>query len=170
MTKISVSASDISNENWKTSVSAQNNLMGRALQATIEIALLLLVHTTHVLVLHAHPVRGESHIQCNANRAVATTSLLFIMNRTNRTFFLWRLHLAQSSHPGHSTILLRPESLSGKCTMLLTVAATNNRDHLSRSLYLLVCATYIWVIFFAHILFVVNRTFNATPTERLQHE
>jgi len=25
------------------------------------------------------------------------------------------------------------------------------------------------VLFFAHIPFVVNRTFNATPTERLQH-
>jgi len=27
---------------------------------------------------------------------------------------------------------------------------------------------YIWVLFFAHIPFVVNRTLNATPTERLQ--
>jgi len=27
---------------------------------------------------------------------------------------------------------------------------------------------YIWVLFFEHIPFVVNRTFNATPTERLQ--
>jgi len=34
---------------------------------------------------------------------------------------------------------------------------------------LLVRATYIWVLFFAHIPFVVNRTFNATPTERLQN-
>jgi len=34
--------------------------------------------------------------------------------------------------------------------------------------YLLVRATYIWVLLFAHILFVVNRIFNATPTERLQ--
>ena len=29
---------------------------------------------------------------------------------------------------------------------------------------------YIWVLFFAHILFVVNCTFNATPTKRLQQE
>jgi len=35
-------------------------------------------------------------------------------------------------------------------------------------LLLLVRATYIWVLFFAHIPFVVNRTFNITPTERLQ--
>jgi len=36
------------------------------------------------------------------------------------------------------------------------------------TLLLLVRATYIRVLFFAHIPFVVNRTFNATPTERLQ--
>jgi len=27
---------------------------------------------------------------------------------------------------------------------------------------------YVWVLFSAHFSFVVNRTFNATPTERLQ--
>ena len=37
------------------------------------------------------------------------------------------------------------------------------------TLLLLVCAAYIWVLFFTHIPFVVNRTMNATPTERLQH-
>jgi len=36
------------------------------------------------------------------------------------------------------------------------------------TLLLLVLATYIWVLFFAHISFVVNHTFNATPTNRLQ--
>jgi len=34
------------------------------------------------------------------------------------------------------------------------------------TLLLLVHATYLWVLFFAHILFVVIRTFNTTPTER----
>ena len=38
--------------------------------------------------IRAHPVRGESHIQRNANREVATTSLLFTTNRTDRTFFM----------------------------------------------------------------------------------
>jgi len=36
------------------------------------------------------------------------------------------------------------------------------------TLVLLVHATYIWVLFFSHILFVVNHTFNAMPMERLQ--
>jgi len=30
--------------------------------------------------------------------------LLFTTNRTDPKFFLWRLHLAWPSHPGHSTI------------------------------------------------------------------
>ena len=37
------------------------------------------------------------------------------------------------------------------------------------TILLLVCATCIWVSFFAHISFMVNRTFNAMPMERLQH-
>ena len=89
------------------------------------------------------------------------------------------------------------------CAELRTVAASNNRDHPTRSLsssplastincspgsqalwevthqdhsieitlLLLVRATYIMVLFFTHIPFVLNRTINATPPERLQqHE
>jgi len=33
---------------------------------------------------------------------------------------------------------------------------------------MLVRATYMFVLFFVHIPFVVNHTFNATPTEWLQ--
>jgi len=36
------------------------------------------------------------------------------------------------------------------------------------TLSLLVRTTYIWVLFFAHIPFVVNSTLNTTPIERLQ--
>jgi len=36
------------------------------------------------------------------------------------------------------------------------------------TVFLLVRATYTWVLFFAHIPFVVNHTFDATSTERLQ--
>jgi len=40
------------------------------------ITLLLLVHATYMngVFLHAHPVRGESHIQRNTTGDVATTS------------------------------------------------------------------------------------------------
>jgi len=40
------------------------------------------------VVLPAHSVRDEPHIQHNANREVATTSPLLSTNRTDRTFFL----------------------------------------------------------------------------------
>jgi len=36
------------------------------------ITLLLLVHATYMGVLYAHPIRGESHIQHNANGEDAT--------------------------------------------------------------------------------------------------
>jgi len=50
---------------------------------------------------------------------------------------------------------------------LRTVAASNNRDHASQSLLLLLArATYTMSLFFAHIPFVVNHTINATPLER----
>jgi len=66
------------------------------------------------VVLRAHSVRGELRIQRNANGEVAccNNSLFFTTNRTDRTFFLWRLHLARPSHPSHSTIFVaigRPE-------------------------------------------------------------
>jgi len=55
------------------------------------------------------------------------------------------------------------------CAKLHTVAASNNRDHMPWSLYYCLFALHIiMVLFFTHIPFVVNHTFNATPPERLQ--
>jgi len=65
------------------------------------------------IVLYAHPVRGESHIQRNANEEVATTFPPFYNEPHGWYIFLRRLHLAQPSHPDHSTILLRLETPSG---------------------------------------------------------
>ena len=60
-------------------------------------------------------------------------------------FFVWRLNSARPPHPGHSTILLRSEILSGMCAKLRTVAASNNRDHLTRSLYYCLFAPRIYI-------------------------
>ena len=84
-----------------------------------------------------------THIPFMVNHTINATRLerlqqhplLFTTNRTDRTFFVWRLTLARPSHPGHSTILLRSEIPSGMCAELRTVAASNNRDHPTRSLY-----------------------------------
>jgi len=55
------------------------------------------------------------------------------------------------------------------CAKLRTVAASNNRDHASQSILLLLArTTYMMVLFFTHIPLVVNHTINATPPERLQ--
>jgi len=61
---------------------------------------------------------------------------------------------------------------------LCTLVVTFNRSHVnigrattSQSLLLLLAsATYIMVLFFTHILFVVNHTINATPPQRLQQQ
>ena len=95
------------------------------------------------------------HIPFVVNRtfnATPTGSLqqhpfLFTTNHTNRTFFLWSVHLARPSHPGHSTILLQSESPSSKCAKLCTVAASNNRDH---SFIACSCCIYMGVILCGH--------------------
>jgi len=121
------------------------------------------------VILYAHPVLGESHIQCNAIREVAAPSLLFyyephwshlpfVKSAPGTAFTSWSQH--------H---LLRLESLSGKCTKLHIVAASNNRGHMPWPLYYCLFAPHIWVFFFLHIPFMVNHTFHAMPpTERLQ--
>jgi len=54
------------------------------------ITLLLLVRATYMygVILHTHPVRGESHNQPNTTGEVATTSPPFYNSRTDRTFFV----------------------------------------------------------------------------------
>jgi len=74
--------------------------------------------------------------------------------------------------PTHNNHFFQPENRNvaiGKCAKLHTVAASKkciSTDDITP--LLLVRATDISVLFFAHIPFAVNRTFNATPTERLQ--
>jgi len=73
------------------------------------------------------------------------------------------------------TSLVSPE-ISRQDHSLGTLVIMFNRSHVnigraptSQSLFLLLArATYIMVLFFAHIPFVVNHTSNATPPERLQ--
>ena len=106
----------------------------------------------------------KPNFQCNANREVATKSprfcniphlshVLFVKVVPGTTFTSW------SKHP------LWLERPSSKCAELHTVTASYNRDLMSCSL--LICAT--WGLFFAHIQFVVNRTFTTMLIVRLQH-
>ena len=126
-------------------------------------------HICMVLFFTHIPFRVNHTINATPPERLQQHPLLFTTNRTDRTFFVWRLNSARPSHPGHSTILLRSEIPSGICAKLRTVAASNNRVHMSWSLYYCLFAPHIcMVLFFTHIPFVVNHTINETPPERMQ--
>ena len=98
------------------------------------------------VILHAHPVHGESHNQCNTTGVVVTTSLPF-HNEPHRSHVLCvkAANSARPPHPGHSTILLRSEIPSGMCPKLRTVAASKNRDHARNLSYYCLLGLQIWL-------------------------
>jgi len=107
------------------------------------ITLLLLVRATYIygIVLHAHPVRGESHNQRNATGVVATTSppfynephrshVLCVKAELGTTFTSWsqhhfvaignpKRHMRKASHCGS-----KQQSSHTMITLLLLVRAT----------------------------------------------
>ena len=84
-----------------------------------------------------------------------------------QSFTLWQ----QASIEIRRSLLLSPLVSTINCSLasqaLLEVTQQDDSNRITLSL--LVCATFVWALFFAHIPFVVNRTFNAMPTERLKH-
>ena len=102
-----------------------------------ETSVSLLVHVTYMCALLF--VHTPFVVNCTFNTTpterLQLHALLFAMNRTYRTFFLWRFHLAPPSHPDQRTILLWLEKPSSKCSTLHTVAANNNREPTSCSFY-----------------------------------
>ena len=131
----------------------------------------IIVCSRHIylcVALCAHPICGESHFQRNINWEVATTSPPFCSELHLSHILLWRLHLAAPSHPGQSTTLLWLESPGGKYAKLHTGSKQQYRSHVVLILFLLVCETYIWVLFFTYIPFVANCALNTTLTEWLQ--
>jgi len=132
------------------------------------ITLLLLVRTTYIWVLFF------AHIPFVVNRTFSATPaerlqqhpFLFTTNRS-RVVFAKVSHSTTftclSQH--HFVAIGKPERQGRK---LHTVAVSNNRDHPTRSLFYCMFAPHIYclLLFFAHIPFVVNRAFSATPAER----
>jgi len=85
----------------------------------------------------------------------------------NENVCLWQQATIEITRSLLSLPLVRTINCSLASQTLLEVV---HLDHsIGITVLLLVCATYIRVLFFTHIPFVVNRTMNATPTERLQH-
>ena len=90
------------------------------------------------------PLVGNHTFNATPPERLQQHPLLFTTNRTNRTFFVWRLNSARPSHPGHSTILLRSEIPSGMCAKLRTVAARNSRNHARNLSCYCLLAPHIW--------------------------
>jgi len=72
------------------------------------ITLLLLVRAIYITPI---PFVVNHTINATPPEMLQQHPLPFTTNRTDCTFFLWRLHPARPSHPGHSTILLTCLSL-----------------------------------------------------------
>jgi len=85
-----------------------------------------------------------------------------------------KLHTVAASnnrhHPTRSLSSSPLASTSNCSPASQALFEVHHQDHsIGITLLQLVRAMYMWVLFFAHITFVVNRAFNATTTERLQH-
>jgi len=107
------------------------------------------------------------HIQCHANGQVAKTSpfynelhwldTLFVKFSPSTTFTSWSQH--------HFAALGKAEQQVAKA--LHCGSKQQQRLHAMITIVLLlVRTTYIWVLFFVHIPFVVNCIVNAVPTKR----
>jgi len=122
------------------------------------------------VALCAHPICGESHFQRDINWEVAITSppfccepqlshILFVKVAPDTTFTSWSKQ--------HFIVIGKPRRQV--CKASHCGSKQQWRSHVVFILFLLVCDTYIWVLFFTYVPFVANRTFNTTLTERLQH-
>ena len=80
---------------------------------------------------------------------------------------LWRLYTARLPHPGHSTILLRSEKPERHVRKASHCGSKQQRS--SHAMITIVACSrhrHTWSLHTSR--FMVNHTFNTTPTERLQ--
>jgi len=136
---------------------------------TISLAIACSRYIYNGVILHAHPVRGESHNQHNATEEVATTSPPFY-NEPQRSHVLCvkaELGTTSTSWSQHHFVAIgNPERHVHKASHR---GSKQQQRSCSQSLLLLLArATYTMVLFFTHISVVLNHTINTTPPERLQ--
>ena len=115
---------------------------------------IFIVTKTHLLVLGGIIKKYNTRMQCCDRKSRAAYK---------QSFALWQQATIEFTCHDHSsrTLLLR--------SVVDIVSIT--RDYTPRSLYDCLFAPHIClVLFFTHIPFVVNRTINATPPERLQQQ
>jgi len=90
-------------------------------------------------------------------------SLLITTNRTDRTFFVWRLNLARTPHPGHSTILLQSEIPRSMCSFALWQQATIEIIRRNLSYY---CSLTPWIYIVLHAYPICGESNNQGNTTR----
>ena len=81
-----------------------------------------------------------------------------------QTFTLWQQATIEITRCDHSLHIMLVITFNRS-----NVVVSIGRAYTPRSLLLLVRAAYIWVLFFTHIFFMMNRAFSTMPAERLQH-
>jgi len=119
-------------------------------QATIEFtchdhSIVACSRHVYILLFFAHiPFVVNHTINATPPERLQQHPLLFTTNRTDRTFFLWRLHTARPPHPGHNTILLRSEKPERHARKALHCG--NNRVHMPWSLYYCLLAPCIYIV------------------------
>jgi len=94
-----------------------------------------------------------SKAECCCNRKARAASA--------QSFTLWQQATIEITRRDHSSRRLVN-------TFNHSHVSNISKDYTQRSLCYCLFAPQIWVLFFAHIPFVVNLTFNLTPTEKLQ--
>jgi len=121
------------------------------------------------IVLRAHSVHGEPHIQRNVSREVATTIPLFLQRTAPITHSFWEDLTRHNLHILVTATFCCDWEAWAASAQSFTLWQQVTRDDTPWSLYYYLFAPHIYVVLFcAHIPSVVNRTFSATPAERLQ--
>jgi len=138
------------------------------------------VHSAHTVLASSEEARGcpqippcltfepAARVRCDGLVARTGTETL---HPTGASILLRPLH----DGPEHTTVRMSTSDAIGKLVRQVRKASHCGSKQQQRSpdevtLLLLVRTTFIWMLFFAHIPFAVNRTCNVTPAERLQHQ
>jgi len=125
----------------------------------------------YILLFFAHiPFVVNNTFNATPPERVQQLPLLFTTNRTDRTFFLWRLlpGTTFASWLQHHFVAIGKARTACAQSFALWQQATIK--FMCRNHSIIACSRHVYtLLFLAHIPFVVNHTFNATPPERLQH-
>ena len=124
-------------------------------------------------IFRAHPVHGEPHIQHNVNCEVATTFLPFY-SELHRSHILFvkaasGMTFTSSWSQHHFVAIGKPKRHMRKASHYGSKQKQRlSPDEITHCLFVPHTSRPICWLFFTHIPFVVNCTFNTKSTERLQ--